>query len=180
MPAGEFRDRIDKMGIGLDLFYGWRLRNSPIFVGGEFTAQEIGHSLLADVDSYNGILQLLAFVRVRPATGAVVTYLEGLAGASYVTTETDYGFDEYGDPITETDSDDVVFAAGVGAGLSFRIGGRGTSAEPPRRGVYIDLGVRYMTGDRANYLVVLPDESFLPESSRTNFFTAKVGLSYLF
>jgi hypothetical protein len=179
-PAGEFRDRIDRPGIGLSLFYGWRLGNMPVFVGGEFTVQEFGHSLFAEIDSYNAILQGLAFIRIRPRTGAVLTYLEGLAGVSYVTTETDYGWDEYGDSIVEIDSEDLGLTAGFGAGLSFRIGRRGANAGAPGRGTYLDLNVRYLTGGHADYLLVLPDGSFAPQTSRTSFVTAKVGLTYVF
>ena len=180
-PTGEFRDRIDRVGIGIGLFYGWRIGNAPIFVGGEFTAQEIGHKLITtDADSYNSLLQGLAFVRLRPRTGSVVTYLEALAGLSYVTTETDYGLDEYGDAIIETDSDDIVLAAGFGGGVSFRLGRRGAETGRLGGGTYLDLKVRYMTGGRASYLVVLPDESLLPERSRTDFLTVQVGFSWFF
>jgi hypothetical protein len=168
------------MGIGLSFFYGWRLGNMPVFVGGEFTAQEFGHSLFAKVDSYNAILQGLAFIRIRPRTGAVLTYLEGLAGVSYVTTETDYGWDEYGEPIEEIESEDLALAAGFGAGLSFRIDRRGANAGGSRKRTYLDLNVRYMTGGSADYLLVLPDGSFAPQTSRTSCITAKVGLTFVF
>lgn len=179
-PAGEFGDRIDQLGIGMSLFYGWRLGNMPIFAGGEFAVQEFGHSLFAEIDSYNSILQGLAFVRVRPRTGAVVTYLEGLAGVSYVTTETDYGLDEWGDPLAEIDSEDFVLVAGIGAGLSIRLGRRAESDEQPGRKTYLDLNVRYMSGGRADYFAVLPDGSFAPQSSRTGFVAVRVGLSHVF
>lgn len=178
-PTGEFGDRIDQMGIGATLFYGWRLSGSPFFVGGELVAQEIGHSLFRTVDSYNAIVQGLAFVRIRPLTGSLVTYLEVLAGVTYLTTETDLGVYVGDDPMTEIDSEDLALAAGLGAGVSFCIH-RSVADSGFVHRTYLDFNVRYMTGGRADYSVVLSDGSLLPTRSATSFLTAQVGISWSF
>lgn len=193
-PMGGFNERVEQNGLGLGLYYGWRARNAPVFYGLELSFDAYGHAvrngsaygLEFDVETFNSIGQGLAFVRIQPRTGAVVTYLEALAGVSYLFTETSLvGADDTWDESldSETNFDDVTVTAGVGAGVSVRLS-RGAGGFG--RGTFLDFKVRYMAGGRAEYLKQgssYPgefDDSVLPERSATSFVTAQLGLSWFF
>jgi hypothetical protein len=134
-PAGAFNDRVPQNGLGMGFFYGWRVGDAPVFAGLELSLHAYGRvsrptslvdypGLMVDVETLNNIMQGLGVVRIQPRTGAVVTYVEVLAGISYLFTETTIsgGYDYDDDLYSETNFDDVTVTAGAGGGLSIRPG----------------------------------------------------------
>jgi hypothetical protein len=199
-PAGAFNDHVSQEGFGLGFYYGWRLRQTPVFMGFELSVSLYGHArrteyldgipeVPLDVVTENNIGQGFLFVRLQPRGGRVMTFVEGLAGISYLWTDTTITGHENSDQeiSSETNFDDGTWTAGAGAGLSVRLGKRSVQGSGPlQRGACLEFKVRYMAGGRANYLkkgsiVVAGNEfTFTPERSATSFVTAQAGLSWFF
>jgi hypothetical protein len=199
-PVGDFNDHVSQDGFGVGLYYGWRLRHTPLFMGVEFSVSLYGHSrreeflegipeVPLDVVTENNIGQSFLFVRLQPRSGRVTTFVEGLAGISYFwtdTTITGHGLSD-NDISSNTNFDDGTWAAGGGAGLSVRLGRpRVQVSGRAQRGAFLEFKVRYLAGGWANYLkkgsiVVEGNEfSFTPERSATSFVTAQAGFSWFF
>ena len=195
-PTGGFNERVTRNGLEVGAFYGWRVRNTPVFYGIELSLSAYGHILTSetldsvpgltlDIETFNSILQTLAYVRIQPRRGAAVTYLEALAGFSYLFTETLVmgDMDDLDDVITRTNMEDTTVTAGIGAGVSIRLG---RPAKRSRRGPFFEAKVRYMVGGRAEYLrqgsrAAGEDPlALFPERSTTSFLTAQMGLSWFF
>src|SRR5512143_188753 len=99
-PTGPFNDHVSQEGVGAGGFYVRRLGSSPLLVGADLSFADYGHTswiayLLGmpeiDVDTKNSIVQGLAVLRIQPRTGRVTTFVEGLAGISYLYTATAVG-----------------------------------------------------------------------------------------
>jgi hypothetical protein len=197
-PTGAFNHHVSQEGYGLATCYARRIGAGPLLVGAEFLYSEYGHTRRVEylegipevgvkVDTTNSIFQGLLLLRLQPRRGRVTSFIEALAGVSYLWTESAIGGDDEGTLASETNFDDWAWAAGVGAGLSFRlkeqkVGG----AVIEDRGVYLELKARYMAGGQAEYLkkgsiiVVGNEYSFTPERSATSFFSIQAGVSWVF
>lgn len=199
-PTGAFNEHVKQDGLAVGFYLAIRAGNSPVFIGAELSGSDYGHAhrhvslegipeVRLDVDTSNSIGQGLLFVRIQPAIGYVMTYVEGLAGLSYLFTETTISEHEY--PYDEVGSDvnfhSLTVTAGAEAGLSIRLNKR--RAQDPDRGwggSFIDLKVRYMAGGRASYLkegalvVEGNDVAYFPDRSATSFITVQAGFSWFF
>jgi len=197
-PVGAFNDHVSQDGYGLDAYYGWRLRRTPVFMGLELSMHIYGHvnrevyleeipEVPLHVVTENNIGQTLLFLRLQPRGGKITTFIEGVAGVSYIWTDsTITGAGADNDVATETNFDDTTWTAGAGAGLSVRVGRSRVQGSGRGKGAFLELKVRYQAGGRADYLkkgslVVEGNElSFTAERSATSFVTAQVGFSYFF
>jgi hypothetical protein len=179
-PMGEFNSRVGKDAIGVSAFYAWRIGHTPVLFGVEANGNIYAHSLFADDDTYSTIAQGLAFLRLQPRTGSVVTYLEILAGVNYLSTSSVYYDDYSGEYESEVEFQDITVAAGAGAGLCMQLGRGAKSMDPDGKPTYLDFKVRYVLGGYANYLREVGDGSLFPEHSRTNVLTVQLGLSWFF
>jgi len=199
-PAGAFNDHVTQEALGAALYYARRAGRSPFLLGIEFSYSDYGHAkrieylegipdVGVDVNTYNSIVQGLLLLRLQPRSGRVLTYVEALAGASYLWTQTTIGdYDDDDDYLaSETNFDDWTWAAGAGAGLSVRVDkGRIEPSGQWHPRTFLEIKVRYMAGGQASYLkkgsIVVEGDgySFTPERSATSFFTAQVGVSFLF
>ena len=199
-PAGAFNDHVSQEGFAIGLLYGRRFRNAPVYAGFELSGGFYGyahrHEFLEgipevrfDVETYNNIVQGLLFLRVQPRKGAVRPFAEGLAGISYLYTETtisghEFPWDEVG---SDTNFDDLTVTAGAGGGLAIHLKWwRPRAPDRPRGETLIDIKVRYMAGGRAKYLkqgsiVVVGDElTYSFDQSATSFITAQAAVSFRF
>jgi hypothetical protein len=199
-PTGAFNDHVPQNGGGLGLFLGRRVGNAPVFLGFEISLNFYGYvhrheyiegipEVRLDVDTFNNIGQTLLFVRLQPRRGAVMTYVEGLAGISYLWTDTtisghDFPWNEIS---SDTNFDAFTVAAGAGAGLSIHLGRRRVQdPDRKRKDIFLDFKVRYMAGGRAEYLkqgsiVVEGNEfSYTTERSATSFITAQAAFLWFF
>jgi hypothetical protein len=128
----------------------------------------------------NVVAQGLAFFRLQPRTGSVVTFLEVLAGVNYLSTSSE-SYDDYWDEYSyEVDFQDITAAAGAGAGLCMQLGRGAKTMDPDGNPTYLEFKVRYVFGGRANYLIETGDGSLSPERSRTNVLTVQLGLTWFF
>jgi hypothetical protein len=199
-PAGAFNDHVNQNGFGLGVFGGSRLGQAPVFIGFELSFNLYGYThrheylegipeVRLDVDTSNNILQGLLFVRAQPRRGAVRPYVEGLAGISYLFTDTTISGHEFpwNEISSDTNYDDVTVTAGAGAGLSVRLSRRrGRDTGRRRKETLLDIKVRYMAGGRAKYLkqgsIVVEgnDFTYTVDQSTTSFVTAQVAFSWFF
>jgi hypothetical protein len=180
-PMGEFNSKVGTDAIGASVFFAWRLGRTPVYAGVEAAGHIYPRSLFGDDnDTYNTIIQGLAFLRLQPRTRSAAPYLEVLAGLHFLRTATIYYDDYWDEYFTETDFEGIAMAAGIGAGLCMRLG---RDAKPTTRfgkPTYLDFKVRYVFGGRADYMKELADGSLYKERSKTNFLTAQLGLSWFF
>ncbi|HMA54382.1 MAG TPA: hypothetical protein VKT17_07955 [Acidobacteriota bacterium] len=195
-PTGPFNDHVSQEGVGLGGFYARRLGSSPLLVGADLSFADYGHTswvayLLGvpeiGVDTKNSIIQGLALLRIQPRTGRVKTFVEGLAGISYLYTATAVGTLDDGSTDWETNHHDWTWTAGAGAGLSILLG-KSWAADPgesPRR-TFFELKVRYLAGGQADYLkkgsLVFDGSDYVltPDRSATSVITVQAGFSVVF
>lgn len=164
IPQGEFGDRLDGalgFGIGGQLLY--QIPRSPVLVGAELSYMVYGSErsrecfvtcrVEVNVTTTNNIGMGHFLLRLQPFDGAVQPYLDGLAGVSYLFTESRV------EPISgdrpelasSTNFDDLTFSAGVGGGLHVSLGS--STSESGRRTFFLlDAGLRYLWGGEAEYL----------------------------
>jgi hypothetical protein len=140
--------------------------------------------VMLDVDTYNNIVQGLFFVRLQPRIGTVTPYFEGLAGVSYIYTDTTVSDDDADEEVAyDVNFSDWTVTAGAGAGVMLRLHRRHA---PGRGGTFLDFKVRYVAGGRAAYLrqgalIVEGDQVIYAfDRSGTSFFTVQTGLSWSF
>jgi hypothetical protein len=197
-PTGAFNDHVSQEGFALGLFFGRRPWNAPVYLGFELSGSFYGyahrHEFLEgipevrfDVETFNNIIQGLLFLRAQPRRGAVRPFVEGLAGVSYLYTDTtisghEFPWDEVG---SDTNFSDFTVTAGAGGGLAIHLGwSRVRYPDRPRGETLLDIKVRYMAGGRAKYLkqgsiVVVGDQlTYSYDESATSFITVQAGLSF--
>jgi hypothetical protein len=195
-PTGPFNDHVSQEGLGVGGFYARRLGSSPLLVGADLSVADYGHTswvayLLGvpevDVDTKNSIVQGLVLLRIQPRTGRVTTFVEGLAGISYLYTATAVGTLDDGSTDWETNHDDWTWTAGAGAGLSILLGKSWAADSGKRPGrTFFELKVRYLAGGQADYLkkgsLVFDGNGYVPtpERSATSVITVQVGISRVF
>lgn len=168
-------DRDGLLGVRLDLGalnYGNERMRVPL-------SSTLGGRVLVDLETRNNI----GFAGVGPQigvpNGALRPYVHGFAGVTYLFTESSVEGTRHDDEpfATTTNFDDATFAWGGGTGVYI----------PVRRGVSpisVDVGVRYVNGGRARYLLEgdiedLPDNRIRinPRQSDTDLMTFHVGVS---
>lgn len=194
-PSGAFDSHVGRDGAVGALYLALRSGLSPIFAGFELSGSYYGHvhrhahmdnipEVQLDVHTYNNIIQGLFFLRLQPSVGDVSPYVEGLAGISYIFTDTTVSDGDAQDDFAyDINFDDWTVAAGAGAGVVVRLRGRPGGGGG---GTFLDFKVRYMAGGRASYLsqgglVVDGDRvSYNVDRSATNFFTVQAGLTWFF
>lgn len=194
-PSGAFDSHVGRDGGVAAIHLALRSGLSPLFVGFELSASYYGHvhrhaymdnipEVQLDVDTYNNIVQGLFFLRLQPRVGDVSPYLEGLAGISYIFTDTTVSDDDAEDDVAyDINFDDWTVTAGAGAGLVVRLRGRPGGGGG---GMFLDFKVRYMAGGRASYLrqgglVVDGDQvRYSVDRSATSFVTVQAGLTWFF
>lgn len=197
-PVGAFNDHVSQEGFALGIYYGVMLRKAPVYAGFELSAGFYGYThrheymngipeVRLDVETFNNIVQGHFLLRAEARRGAVRPFVEGLAGLSYLFTDTTIS--EHAFPWEEIASDinsrDLTAAAGAGGGLAIRLGwSRRRHPDRARGETVIEVKVRYMAGGRAKYLkqgsivVEGDDVTYTLERSATSFITAQAGISF--
>lgn len=175
-PQGEYKESIDRVGFGVNLNAFYRFTNTPFSTGLDFNFMNFGvdsreepiSSNIPDLrvrveNSYN-LFQLFAKAKIQPPSGFLRPYAEGLIGFNYFFTETTISErnNSSSDPIaSDTNFDDAALAWGGGAGVMIRIADNRNKAPKinedgnemiSSKTTYINLGVRYLSGNEAEYL----------------------------
>lgn len=197
-PQGDFKDEVDKTGVGIGGEFLYTPGNSFFGIGASLGFMVYGHethrepfsstipNVFVDVTTDNNLIQGHLLFRVQPKTGPIRPYGEGLIGFNYLFTETtieDIGDGE--DIASSTDFDDVVFSYGAGGGVMINL----YSGDPTRGKLWklmLDLRLRYLVGGEAEYLkegsIVVEDGQVLYDisKSKTDMMTAQIGLTFEF
>jgi len=200
-PQGEFKDNVDKNGVGLGGEFLYSPASTPLGVGftlgymiyGQETRREPFSTTIPDVEvevkTTNNILLGHLLLRAQRKKGILRPYVDGLIGFNYLFTETKIQDVGGGDEIaSSTNLDDGVFSFGGGGGLMIRVykskaqqGGEGKIWS-----VLIDLRARYIVGGEAEYL---KEGSIRRENgdvfydtikSKTDLVTAQIGVTFEF
>jgi len=202
-PKGEFRDHLDKDGLGFSLLFGYRLNDSPVIIGADFTYIIYGSEsrneyfdnipdVLVNVENTNNIVQGLAFLRLQPERHAAFRpYADLLFGFNYLFTETSIQDADSWDWDDEIASDvnfsDTSLVYGFGAGTQILLGGGRQSHRGKRSAEFLlDVKARYLIGGNARYLQegsILRDGNnitYLYDESNTDLFSVQAGLTINF
>ena len=169
LPTGEFRDNLGRNAWGGEFTAAYRLAGSPVLVGTSFGLMAYGWQsrdewlsptipeVMVDVRTVNAVVLWNVFLRIQPPQGRLRPYLDVFAGLHHLTTDTsvhdDYAWDDE-HSWSSNNYRDTTFSYGAGAGVMLplarfvnaRSGSMLTSLD-------LDLGVRYVKGGRAEYLV---------------------------
>jgi len=202
VPRGEFDAALGSPGGGLSMTALYAIPGTPLAIGGEgavtiygYERREVPLSLTipdvrVGVTTSNNLAHLLAVVRLQVPSGGVRPYVDGVAGLTYLFTETSIGddayYDAYGEPFSTVNYDDVALAAGGGAGVLVTLH-RGLTDEGRPVSLSLDASVRYLVGGEATYLARGDIERrrngtirLDPRRSRTDLLVPRLGVSFTF
>ena len=198
-PQGDFKDEIDKTGVGIGGEFIYSPGNSLFGIGASLGFMVYGHetrsepfsytipNVFVDVTTDNNIFLGHLLVRIQPKLGPIRPYGEGLIGMNYLYTKTsikDQG--DIGETIaSSTDFEDAVFSYGVGGGMMVQL----YSGDPTGGRLWrlmLDLRMRYIIGGEAEYLkegsITFEDLNVYYDvsKSKTDLMTAHIGLAFEF
>jgi len=132
VPQGEFKENVDRAGIGGAAFVGLAPRTYAYLLGIEFGFMNYGTEhrrepfsttvpdVTVDVETQNNFVTGHLILRLQPNTGLLRPYLEGAVGGNYLFTKTSIE-NEGGDGeeiASSTNLDDFAFSYGGGGGSS--------------------------------------------------------------
>lgn len=196
-PQNEFRDNIDKVGLSGIGHFSYNFPNSPFSIGVSFGVLVYGYEkreepfstpipdVIVNVSTTNAIYMCHFLFRVQTRKGMIRPYLDGLIGFNYLSTDTRVRSRHY--TVARSNIiNDLAFSGGAGGGLMIQVYSKKGNKKKRPYGVYIDLGVRYLKGGRAEYLkegsVRLEDGQILYDASKstTDLVTGHIGVSFAF
>lgn len=199
-PQGEFKENVDRIGLGGSGYFVYKLPKSPLALGvcvgvliyGSDTREEPFSTeipeVYVDVSTRNYILMCHFLFRVQPSEGKLRPYLDGLIGFNYLWTETGI-YDQgsvFDDIARSVNFSDLALSYGAGGGLMIPVFEKKENKSQRPFGIFIDVGIRYLKGGNAEYL---KEGSIRRENgeveydvseSITDFITARIGVSFTF
>jgi opacity protein-like surface antigen len=192
-PVGEFKDKANETGVGLDGYAAFAVPRVPLQVGASLgymsqgsatTFQPIVYPYVAAITTRNNIFSGHAFLRLQQARADFQPYVDWLVGFKRFFTTSELGFGDQGiNSVTEID--DWTLSYGIGGGAMFEVydsttdGGLNFS-------ISVDIGARYLIGGNAEYVKIdsvrIVDDVAVYDitSSKTDMVTARIGASVLF
>jgi hypothetical protein len=200
-PQAEFRENVEKTGLGGNFYFAYRFPRNILSAGVAFGFLIYGHEtrteplsstipdLIVDVRTTNSILLCHLFLRIQPPQGSFRPYLDGLIGFNYLSTDTSIG-DHDGwedDNLSSNNYNDIALSYGLGGGamvnlVKVRRAGRG----PRVFSMDLDIGARYLKGGEAEYLKkgsIHREDGIVTYDvyrSKTDLLHAYLGLSFSF
>ncbi len=194
-PTGEYKDQIDKTGVGLGGDILFSPRRVPLGIGLSLGWFQVGSEsreepfsttipdVTVDVETENALAQFVVLLRAQPKQGVIRPYADGVLGLNYLYTRTSIKNASGGEEVaSSTNLDDAAFAYGVGGGAMVRVYDRKKSAHSRPMQVFIDVNFRYVVGGEAEYLQEgsirreASEVSFDISKSKTNIATARIGV----
>ncbi len=197
-PQGEFKEKVDNLGFGLNgdvLFispkpkspFGMGLNLSYYTYGMESRREPLSTTIpdiFVKVDRTNNLTNFhLLFVLGLPS-GRARPYIEGLFGGSYIFTTTSVKSENTSEEFaSSTNFDDFAWSYGAGFGLTFLISGDPNQNENL---LFLDFKGRYLFGTEAEYLkqgsvkIVDGKVTYDINRSKTDLLTAHIGVKYYF
>lgn len=192
VPQGVFQDNLQKSGQGLSLYGGYNPDNVPfsvglkadiLFYGGDekrfkYTKPGGWSAGVDTVTTQSMIFPISLFLRIQPNMGGFLyPYAEGFAGVTLLDINADYK--PYWGPKDSKSKFDAALHYGGGAGLMFSIGRYDEITDPVRQ-VLIDIGIRYYSGNEADFATakIMNDTSveFKDFRSKTDIVTLMIGV----
>lgn len=203
VPQGEFDDALGTVGGGLSVGMLYAIPRSPVALGFEGSIAVYGYErritplsltipdVQVGVTTSNNLAQGLAVLRLQVPRGGVRPYVDGVAGLTYLFTETrvedddDYYYED-GPSFSTTNFDDLALTAGGGVGVLVELhSGRSDDGRPIS--VALDARLRYLAGSQADYLArgdierTRDGDLFIaPRRSRTDLLVPHLGVSFTF
>jgi len=193
VPKGEFKDRVNTIGFGLQV-HGTLFTptdRSPVTVGlnmgfmvygNESSIRPLSESIpdvLVDVNRTNNLANLHFLLQVSPFMGDVRPYIEGLFGGAYLFTTTKVESSYSGQGVFEsTNLDDFTWSYGGGFGMLIKL----TNKIGSINNLFLDLKARYIFGTEAQYLkegsvtIVNGKAYYDVQKSKTDLLTINVGV----
>lgn len=196
-PQSEFKDNIDKVGLSGIGHFAYNFPHSPFLVGASFGILVYGSEtreepfsltipgVMVNVTTTNMIVMCHFLFRVQPQKGMLRPYFDGLIGFNYLLTDTRIKSRHYSIASTNI-INDLTFSGGAGGGLMIQVYSKKGSKKGRPFVVYVDLGIRYLKGGRAEYLkegsVRLEDDQVFYDISKstTDLVTSHIGVAFSF
>ena len=167
LPQGAFSDALGAAGGGMSAGVLYAIPSTPLAVGVEGSAALYGYErrtvplsltipdVRVGVTTSNNLVQGLTVLRLQVPRGGVRPYVDGVAGLTYLFTQTSVGDDQaYGsgyEPLSSTNYDDAALTAGGGVGVLVQLyAGYDDDGDPVA--VSLDARLRYLVGGEATYL----------------------------
>jgi hypothetical protein len=201
-PQNEFKDNVDKIGLGGTGYFALNFPRSPLAAGISIGFLTYGKEtderpfspsipdVYVDVTTTNDIFLGHLFLRIQPYRGIFLPYVDGLFGLHSFTTETkikDQDDNDDEEIASTTNLRDTALSYGIGTGLMFRVSAKNKNQGDRKSGeAYIDLGIRYLKGGEAEYLkegsieVINGQVNYDISKSVTDILTAHIGLMFTF
>ena len=199
-PLAGFNKNVDGIGLGGTGYFVYKIPRSPLSIGaslglivyGSETREEpfslTVTDVIVDVTTRNYIFQGHFLIRLQPQQGMLRPYLDGLFGFNHIWTQTGvYDQNSYDDEIASSVIlSDTVLSYGAGGGLMFRALSIRDSRKKRPFEMYIDMGVRYLKGGKAEYLaessILLEngDVEYIVNESFTDIMSFHFGLVFVF
>jgi len=166
-PQGEFKNKINTVGGGLDLEclyapghgpFGFGLSGGFMIYGYEKhreIVQTNNADFHVDVSTTNSIFFGHLLFRIQNKYGNIRPYLDGLLGFKYFATITEMDDPDWyddDDEISQCSYDDTVLSYGGSAGIMLRVYGGSFHRRHRKPEIFIDLRLRYLRGGNAVYL----------------------------
>lgn len=197
-PQGEFKEKVENIGFGLngDILFISPKPKSPFGVGlnlsyyiyGMESRREPLSTTIPDifvrVDRTNSLSNFHILFVIGLPSGRARPYIEGLFGGSYISTTTTVKSENTNEEFaSSTNLEDLAWSYGAGVGLSFLISG-----DPNQNDnlLFLDFKGRYLYGTEAEYLkpgsvrIVNGKVTYDINRSNTDIITAHLGVKYYF
>ncbi|MCX8009939.1 MAG: hypothetical protein N3A61_02205, partial [Ignavibacteria bacterium] len=167
-PMGEFKKKVDRIGVGIAAHGFWN--PSPAFpfgIGLNFGYLNYGSEsryepfsptipdVTVRVDRTNNLVNFHLVFQVAPQRGSFRPYIEGLIGGSYLFTETKIINTSKNDEVaSSTNFDDYAWSYGGGGGLMIYLTTLKSENDKLASSseLFLDIKGRYLYGTEAKYL----------------------------
>lgn len=200
-PQDAFEENVGRTSVGGMGFFTYKIPRSPLRVGlslgalvyGSETREEplstVIPDVFVDVRTRNYILLCHLLLRIQPQRGEWRPYFDGLIGFHYMWTQTGIynqgglGLDKVASTVHLRDT---ALSYGMGGGLMVRLYERRRNEKMSPFRIYLDSGIRYLRGGRAEYMregsLLLEDGRVVYDvrESTTNLITTHIGIAFEF
>ncbi len=193
LPQGEFKDKINNVGYGLQLHgtlfspstlspFTVGLNLGYMIYGNESSTRPLSETIpdvMVNVNRTNNIANFHILFQVSPFNTRVRPYIEGLFGGAYLFTTTKVESKYSGvDVFESTNFDAFTWSYGYGGGLLIKLKeGLGSVSE-----LFLDLKARFIYGTEAEYLkegsvrIVGGRAIYDVQKSKTDLITLNIGV----
>ncbi|NUO01849.1 MAG: hypothetical protein HUU01_14685 [Saprospiraceae bacterium] len=199
IPQQDFKENLDRIGIGGGGLLLFQLGKMPLYAGAEFSGMSYdreSNDYVVNVGGFlkdyelrtsNSIFMMHGMLRVQPnINGPVRPYIDGMVGTKNLYTRTrlieedDNGNPDDNQEESRIERGDWAFSYGGALGIQFDVS--------RSQGILLDLRCAFLPGGNATYLVRKPGDNvnydepidaFEEKSSPTTLLMPQIGLTFL-